>query len=282
MHVSGPLRSSAVMSAAVVCAGAIFAAPAVLPAQPARAFAADIALTAVDWSQIEFWTNNGSYTFSFESDAEAQAYADEISAQFFELGPTLVQWANWLDPILSFAGISGVGAWVSDFYDLAAEILTPGWDPVAWSEDFVSAFVADPAGLFAPVADVDLGWFWGLLGISASDSEQLDSLLETVSGIYGATVTLGVLNGDVMNAGVINAINAGIFDPNSLVLGELDQDLIDVLSGDSFLAYFSSTQETLTNSLESALDILGSAPVIQWIVDLVGQLADGIGFEIPF
>lgn len=87
----------------------------------------------------------------------------------------------------------GAGDWVSDRYDMFEEILSPGWNPLTWIEGLLESISADPEVLFGPVADFDLGWLYSLLGVSAQDGEQLDSLLELASGYYGGQITLGLL-----------------------------------------------------------------------------------------
>ncbi|ORW22828.1 hypothetical protein AWC18_05810 [Mycolicibacter nonchromogenicus] len=270
------------MGAAVVGAGAILAAPVVGPSASAlAAHSAEITLSSLSWQDVEALTPDG--WVIFDSGEAAQAYADEISALTLEYGQTAVQWANWLDPFLSFAGISGVGDWVTDRYDLFTEILTPGWDPLAWVEDYYTEIAADPEVLFGPVADFDLSWLWGLLGISASDGDQLDSLLELASGLAGGLATWELLGIYALVPGVINAVTAGIIDLDDL-FPEVGSglDLIAGLAGDSMLDWITSTEETLSSSLEGAIDILEASPGVQWILDLVGQLTDGLGVELPF
>ncbi|OBI10263.1 hypothetical protein A5715_10695 [Mycolicibacter heraklionensis] len=270
------------MGAAVVGAGAILAGPVVGPnASALAAHSAEITLSSLSWQDVEALTPDG--WVSFESGEAAQLYADEISALTLEYGQTAVQWANWLDPFLSFAGISGIADWVTDRYDLFAEILTPGWNPVAWMEDYYTDIAADPEVLFGPVADFDLSWLWGLLGISASDGEQLDGLLELASGLFGGLATWEVMGIYALVPGVINAVNDGIisFDDIFPEVGS-ELDLIGGLAGDSMLEWLTSTEETLSGSLEGAIDILQASPGVQWILELVGQLTDGLGIELPF
>lgn len=272
-------RPVALFGAALLGAGAIMTAPAVLPAQSARAVAADFALTALDWSDIEFETPGGWITF--ESAVEAQAYADELAAALLLYGQTAVQWSGWLDPFLSLAGISGVADWVSSRFDLVEDILSDGWDPIAWAEEFFTAINADPEVLFGPVADVDLGWFWGLLGISGSDGDQLDSLFELASGLAGGALTFQVLS-YAANAGVINAVVDGVVTLDDLFPSGWEGEVPDFLGGDTFANWLIDTEAELTSQLEIAADILEASPVVQWILDIVTQLSDGAGFEIPF
>ncbi|BBZ25464.1 hypothetical protein [Mycolicibacter hiberniae] len=281
MHARTKTRPYALFGAALVGAGAIVTAPAVVPALPADAIAADVALTALDWPDVDVLTPDGWLTF--DSLAAAQAYAEELTATTLSYAQTAVEWAGWLDPFLSFAGISGLGDWVSDRYDMFEEILSPGWNPLTWIEGLLESISADPEVLFGPVADFDLGWLYSLLGVSAQDGEQLDSLLELASGYYGGQITLGLLTVYGTGPGAINAIADGIITLDDLFpeLGS-ELDVLNNLAGESITTWLTEAEETLTAQIEFASDVLEAAPAIQWILDLFGQLTDGGGFELPF
>ncbi len=281
MLVRKNMRPYALFGAALVGASAIVTAPVVLPAQPARAVAADIALTALDWPDVEVLTPEG--WISFDSLASAQAYAEELTATTLSYGQTAVEWAGWLDPFLSFAGISGVADWVTDRFDLFEEILSPGWNPLTWTEGFFESISNDPEVLFGPVADFDLGWLYSLLGVSAQDGDQLDALLELASGYYGGVLTWSLLGVYAAGPGAINAIADGI-----VTLDELfpepgsELDVLANLAGESITTWLTDTEAELAAQIEVAADVLEAAPAVQWILDLLGQLTDGGGFELPF
>ncbi|TXI56623.1 hypothetical protein [Mycolicibacter arupensis] len=281
MLVRKNMRPYALFGAALVGASAIVTAPVVLPAQPARAVAADIALTALDWPDVEVLTPEG--WISFDSLASAQAYAEELTATTLSYGQTAVEWAGWLDPFLSFAGISGVADWVTDRFDLFEEILSPGWNPLTWTEGFFESISNDPEVLFGPVADFDLGWLYSLLGVSAQDGEQLDALLELASGYYGGVLTWSLLGVYAAGPGAINAIADGI-----VTLDELfpepgsELDVLANLAGESITTWLTDTEAELAAQIEVAADVLEATPAVQWILDLLGQLTDGGGFELPF
>ncbi|ORV51568.1 hypothetical protein AWC02_00350 [Mycolicibacter engbaekii] len=275
------MRPYAAFGAALVGAGAILTAPAAVPAHPARAVAAEVALTALDWPDVEVLTPDG--WVSFDSLAAAQAYAEELTATTLSYGQTAVEWAGWLDPFLSFAGISGVGDWVTDRYGLLEEILSPGWSPLTWTEGFFESISDDPEVLFGPVADFDLGWLYSLLGVSAQDGEQLDGLLELASGYYGGVITWSLLSIYGAGPGAINAIADGIITLDDLFPeAGSDLDVLANLAGESITTWLTETEEALAAQIAIASDVLEAAPAIQWILDLFGQLTDGGGFELPF
>jgi hypothetical protein len=278
------LRPTAAMGAVLVGASAVLAAPGIgagATALTAHTVAADVSLTALGWQDVDFLTPDG--WAMFDSAAAAQLYADEMTATTLSLGATALQWAGWLDPVLSFVGISGIEDWVSDRYDLFAEILSPGWEPLSWFESYFSAISADPEVLFGPVADFNLGWAYGLLGISAEDGAELDGLLELASGYYGGVLTWGLMGAYAVVPGAINAVVDGLItlddlfpDPGS------ELDLISSLAGESMLEWISSTEETLTGSMDNVIAILEGAPGVQWILDLVSQFTAGVGTDVPF
>ncbi|UVO13741.1 hypothetical protein NM962_06575 [Mycobacterium sp. SVM_VP21] len=246
-----------------------------------RAVTADIALTSLGWPDVEVMTTDGWVTF--DSAAAAQTYADETSATALSYGQTAVEWAGWLDPVLSFAGISGIEDWVSGRYDLFSEILSPGWNPLPWFEDYFSAISNDPEILFGPMADFNLGWLYGLLGISSEDGNQLDSLLELASGYYGGMLTWELMGVYAVVPGAINAVIDGTITLEDLFPEPGSQlDLLSSLAGESMLNWMTSTEATLSTSIENAMTILEGAPGVQWILDFVSQLAGDTGVELPF
>ena len=281
MQIQKSLRPYATMGVALVGASAIMTAPGAVHGAAANAVAANIALTGLGWQDVEFVTPDGLVTF--DTAAAAQSYADEMTATTLSYGQTAVQWANGLDPFLSFAGISGIGDWVSDRYDLFGEILAPGWNPVPWFEDYFSAISNDPEVLFGPMADFNLSWLYGLLGISGEDGEQLNSLLELMSGYAGGALTWELMGLYAVVPGAINAVVDGSISLDDLFPESGSQlDLLGNLAGESMLNWMASTEDTLSNSMDSAIAILEGAPGVQWILDLVSQLTDGAGIELPF
>jgi len=272
------------MGVAIVGAGALMVVPGFahdVQALAAHSVSADIALTSLGWPDVEVLTTDGWVTF--DSADAAQTYADETSATALSYGQTALEWAGWLDPVLSFAGISGVEDWVSGRYDMISEILSPGWDPLAWSADFFSSLSNDPEVLFGPMADFNLGWLYGLLGISADDGNQLDSLLELASGYYGGILTLQAMEVYALVPGAINAVIDGTVTLDDLFPEPGSElDILSSLAGESMMNWIASTEDTLSTSMESAITILEDAPGVQWILDLVSQLAGDTGVGLPF
>lgn len=278
------LRPYLTMGLALVGTGAIAIAPVSFPdahVPATRTVAADVALTSLGWGDVEFATPDG-WT-SFETGADAQTYADDLTSTTLSTGQTAVEWAGWLDPFFSFAGISGLGDWVSGEYDLFTEILSPGWDPLPWFGDFFQSIANDPNILFGPMVDIDLGWLYGLLGISSDDGAQLNDLLELASGYFGGMLTWELMGIYAVVPGAINAVVDGTISLDDLFPEAGSQlDLLGSLAGDSMMNWMTSTEETLSNSMQNAITILEDAPGVQMILDFVSQLTDGAGIELPF
>lgn len=292
MRVSRIPRPTAAMGAVLVGASAILAAPGIGAGASAvgNAIAAEVSLTSLGWQDI-WWEavpqNNGNDSINFDSAAEAQLYADEMAATFLSYGQIAVQVAGWIDPFLSLAGISGFGAWVSSRYDMLAEILEPGWNPSTWYAELVDSLASDPNVLFGPVLDFDLGWLYGLLGISASDGEQVDTLLELLSGMSSWVATQDLVTGFLATPGLINALADGLinfefpaFQPDGDTIGYWIFDLsqADLTSAAEWIL---SRQDTISDSFENVTAIFEDAPGLQWIWDFLGPLLDG-GVDVPF
>lgn len=281
MQIHKNLCAYATMGVALVGAGAIMTAPGAVPGAAVNTVAAKVALTSLGWQDVEFATPDGWTTF--DTAALAQAYADETIATTLSTGQTAVEWAGWLDPFFSMAGISGLGDWVSDRYDLFTEIVAPGWDPLDWFAGFFDSVANDPNVLFGPMADIDLGWMYGLLGISGEDGDQLNALMELASGYAGGMLTWELMGLYAVVPGAINAVVDGIVTLDDLFPEEGSQlDLLSNLAGESMMNWMTSTEETLSNSMENAVSILENAPGVQWILDIIDQLSGGAGVELPF
>ncbi|WP_125078354.1 MULTISPECIES: hypothetical protein [unclassified Mycobacterium] len=281
MKIRESLRPCATMGVALVAASAVITAPGAVPGAAAHTVGAGVALTSLGWTDVEFLTPDG--WEMFDSAVLAQAYADDLTATTLSYGQTAVEWAGWLEPFLSFAGISGLADWVSDRYDLFTDILAPGWDPLPWFAGFFESIGNDPNILFGPMADIDLGWVYGLLGISAEDGDQLNSLLELASGYAGGMLTWELMGIYAVVPGAINAVVDGTISLDDLFPEAGSQlDLLANLAGESMMNWLTSTEETLTNSMDEVIDILENSPGVQWILDIVSQLSDGAGVELPF
>jgi len=281
MKVRACLRPYATMGVALVGASAIMTAPGAIPGAVAHTAAPEVALTGLGWGDVEFITPDGWQMF--DSADSAKDYADQMTATTLSYGQTAIEWAGWLDPVLSFAGISGIDDWVSDRYDLFSEILAPGWDPMPWFDGFFESIANDPNVLFGPMADINLSWLYGLLGISSEDGDQLNSLLELASGYAGGMLTLELIGPYALVPGAIHAVVGGLASLDDLFPEEGSHtDLLANLAGESMMNWLTSTEETLTSSIDNAVAILENSPGVQWILDVISQLSDGAGVELPF
>lgn len=239
MQINRPLAAvGAVLVSATVIAGGT---PGIVtsPPKPVTQVVSSVDLLA---SENELWEALGAtdlgqilqvlwFGGEFDSVEEIQQFVAFATSVLRDVGDTVVTFGEFVDPGLSLVGVSGVGDWLSAQNAFIGSILEPGWDPETW---LLSIQAED---LIRPIAEFDLGWLYGVLGIPEEGYAPLDELLGLMTASVGYT---------------INQSLVGFVGPIGLVSYILDND-IDLNEWDFFAPF---------ENLESNFDLAGELDAI--------------------
>ncbi|MDT5164622.1 MAG: hypothetical protein QOC88_1516 [Mycobacterium sp.] len=190
--------------------------------------------------------------FDFTTVDGVQNYVNDASTWLLSNGQTAVNWGETIDPLISPAGISGFGGWLSDEYGLFSPMLAPDWDPATW---LAGVYPDDPGAFFQPMADFNLGWLYSLLGAPEEATAPLNQLLDLESSLISGDIN-ELLVALVAPVGLTEQVLAGnldLQDPATLLALETGtwtdfvQPTVDSLNG---------SIQTITDTLQ-ALDMGG-------------------------
>jgi hypothetical protein len=184
--------------------------------------------------------------FDFTTVDGVQHYADTASNWLLTTSQTVLDWGDPIDQLLSPAGITGFGDWLTTEYDLFTPILASDWDPVTW---LAAVYPDNPEAFFAPMADFDLGWLYSALGAPDEAIAPLNELL----GLESSVIT-----------GTLNELLVGWFTPVGLteqaLAGNLDladpATLAALETTGSWADFVGPVAESLNSSIQTVVDSL--------------------------
>jgi hypothetical protein len=183
--------------------------------------------------------------FDFTTVDGVQSYVNEASQWLLSNGQAVVDWGQTIDPLISPAGISGFGDWLSDEYGLFSPMLAPDWDPAAW---LAGVYPNDPGAFFQPMADFNLGWLYSLLGAPEEATAPLNQLLDLESSL---------ISGDINE--VLVALVAPVGLTEQVLAGNLDlQDPATLLALETgtWTDFVQPTVDSLNSSIQTVTDTL--------------------------
>jgi hypothetical protein len=184
--------------------------------------------------------------FDFTTVDGVQQYVDTASNFLLTTSQTIVGWADPIDQLLSPAGITGVGDWLTAESDLFSPILASDWDPVAW---LAGIFPDNPEAFFAPIADFDLGSLYSALGAPDEAIAPLNDLLGLESSVISGTLNelLFAWYGPIGLTEQVLAGNLDLADPATIAA---------LQTSESFADFVAPVTDSLNASIQAALDSL--------------------------
>jgi hypothetical protein len=191
--------------------------------------------------------------FDFTSIDGVQHYVDTASNWLLTTTETVVGLGDPIDQLLSPAGITGFGDWLTAESDLFTPILASDWDPVSWLATF---YPDNPEAFFAPMADFDLGWLYSALGAPDEAIAPLNELLGLESSVISGSLN-ELLFGWFAPVGLTEQVLAGnldLTDPATLATLETTGSWADFVG--PVAESLNSSIQTITDSLQ-ALDMGG-------------------------
>jgi hypothetical protein len=191
--------------------------------------------------------------FDFTSIDGVQHYVDTASNWLLTTTETVVGLGEPIDQLLSPAGITGFGDWLTAESDLFTPILASDWDPVSWLATF---YPDNPEAFFAPMADFDLGWLYSALGAPDEAIAPLNELLTLESSVISGSLN-ELLFGWFAPVGLTEQVLAGnldLTDPATLAALETTGSWADFVG--PVAESLNSSIQTITESLQ-ALDMGG-------------------------
>ena len=123
--------------------------------------------------------------FDFTTVDGVQHYLDTASNWLLTTTQTVVGWGDPIDQLLSSAGITGFGDWLTGESDLFTPILASDWDPASWLATF---YPDNPEAFFAPMANFDLGWLYSALGAPDEAIAPLNELLGLETSVISGSL----------------------------------------------------------------------------------------------
>ena len=183
--------------------------------------------------------------FDFTTVDGVQNYVNDASTWFLSNGQTVVNWGETIDPLISPAGISGFGDWLSGEYGLFSPMLAPDWDPAAW---LAGVYPDDPGAFFQPMADFNLGWLYSLLGAPEQATAPLNQLLDLESSLISGDIN-ELLVALVSPVGLTEQVLAGNLDLQ-------DPATLLALETGTWSDFVQPTVDSLNGSIQSITDTL--------------------------
>ncbi|MGH3970932.1 MAG: hypothetical protein ACRDTV_23175 [Mycobacterium sp.] len=183
--------------------------------------------------------------FDFTTVDGVQQYVTQASDWLSSTAQTAVTWGDTIDSIISPAGITGFGDWVTAEDGLFTPTLAPDWDPAAWLGSF---YPDDPGVFFQPMADFDLGWLYSLLGAPDQAIAPLNELLDLESQVFSENIN-ELLVGLVLPVGLTEQVLAGNLDLS-------DPAALLALETGTWSDFVQPTMDSLNTSIQGLLDSL--------------------------